>query len=221
MLLRKEISNTRLLFTISLSITALALYLFNFTSFRSPVELHRSAILNVLFINITFLGSGIFCCGLILYLFYKNKNTLAKLLAAGALLSAILVQIAKNYLHNDGIQIFFEREQYLFNSQKPSPGFISAHAAIVFTLSTILSLYFKNRVRSVLLFMIAGMVAYSRIYLGTHTIADLFAGAFIGLGSGTLTCYFYLNYSGMKRPRFVMPKKISTPEVPLNVYSIE
>lgn len=221
MLSRKQISNTGLLFTISFSITALALYLFNFTSFGSPVELHHSAILNVLFINITFLGSGIFCCGLILYLFYKNKNPLAKLLAAGTLLSAIIIQITKNYLHTHGIQIFFESEQYLFDSQNPTPGFISAHAAIGFTLSTILSLYFNNRVRYVLFFMIAGMVAYSRIYLGNHTIADLFAGTFVGLGSGALIYYFYLNYSGIKRPHFVLPKKISTPEVPLNIYSIE
>lgn len=59
-------------------------------------------------------------------------------------------------------------------------GFVSSHAANSFALATFLALLFRSRILSVGLFIWAGLVAYSRIYLGVHYPADIAGGALLG-----------------------------------------
>lgn len=222
MLLTKEKINAQLLFAISFSVTALAIYLFKIESLGGVTVLHHNFIQNVLFINITFLGSCIFCIGLILYLFYRKKKFIAWLITCNTFISILIIQGIKNYLHKDGVHIFFEDEQYIFNavSQNTLTAFLSGHTAIAFSLATSLSLYFNNR-KSLLLFTIAGIVAYSRIYLGHHTLPDLFAGAFTGLASGTFSFYCSLNFSKVKKHLFSITQRFNKPRMPENPYSFE
>lgn len=64
-------------------------------------------------------------------------------------------------------------------------GFASSHAANFFALAGFLSRYFSqnvgNRKISFLIFGLASLVAYSRIYLGVHYPGDVIVGALIGL----------------------------------------
>lgn len=206
--------NSKLLFIISFSLTALAIYLFKFASAGSALLIHHSFIQNVFFINVTFLGSGIFCIGFILYLFYKKKNLAAGLITGSALITFLIIQGIKNYLAHDGIQIFFEDEQSLFsNTAKEIVMFPSAHTALAFNLATVLALYFKNNLRTFYLFTIAGIVAYSRIYVDHHTVPDLFAGAFTGMVSAAISFYFYLNYFKIKKPRYSRTQKFNKPAI--------
>ncbi len=214
MYLNNEKINAKLLFIISLSLTAIAIYLFQFASFGQAAIVPHNFIQNVLFINITFFGSGFFCFCLILFLFYKKKNAIAWLLTGSAVITVLIIQLSKIYLNNEGIKIFTEDEQYLFNSFtqreiKPSP---SSHTAIAFAIATVLALFFKNKTRSFLFLLTACIVAYSRIYLDHHTLADLFAGAFTGIASGAIGYYYYLNHRKVKRSRFIIAKKIIYPE---------
>ena len=220
-MLHSEKINSRLLFIISFSITVLAIYFFKFNSSGSVLYVPHNVIQNVLFINITFLGSTIFCFGLIIYLFYKKKNKMAWLITASTFLSVLVIQIIKNYLNKGGIQIFFEEEQYLFNTaEKTTAGLISSHIALAFVLATVLALYFNNKLKTVFLFFIAVVVLYSRIYLGHHTLPELLAGAFTGLASGSLSFYCYLNYTKLKKSEFFKQKKYNN-TIPINNFSIE
>ncbi len=63
--------------------------------------------------------------------------------------------------------------------------FPSGHAATIFSVST-LAFLFLRRPWSILLFIPATLIAYSRLALGVHTLPDIAVGAFIGLASAAI-----------------------------------
>ncbi|HBG71840.1 MAG: hypothetical protein A2W93_12760 [Bacteroidetes bacterium GWF2_43_63] len=72
-------------------------------------------------------------------------------------------------------------------------GFISSHAANSFGLATFTWLILRHNYRYwfwILFVGFAGMVAYSRIYLGAHYPADVAVGALVGISFGAL--FYYL-----------------------------
>lgn len=76
-------------------------------------------------------------------------------------------------------------------------GFISSHAANSFALAMFMSLSFLNKRLTWALFVWAGLVSYSRMYLGVHYLTDILAGAIWGASLGLL--FFHIG-------RFVMDK---------------
>lgn len=62
-------------------------------------------------------------------------------------------------------------------------GFVSSHAANFFTLAAIFALFFKRAYprMAIALFIIAFVIAYSRLYLGVHYPSDLLGGALLGV----------------------------------------
>lgn len=61
--------------------------------------------------------------------------------------------------------------------------FVSNHASNTFTLVTFLFIFLKRRIKRFALwvFLWAGIVSYSRIYLGVHYPGDILAGALFGM----------------------------------------
>lgn len=91
-------------------------------------------------------------------------------------------------------------------------GFFSAHAAIFFGLATMTSKFFKRNWFTVLIFAIAVIVSYSRIYLGRHYVGDVACGAIAGTAIGYLAYHFYrkmqhrLNFRHKRRTKSKSPK---------------
>lgn len=59
-------------------------------------------------------------------------------------------------------------------------GFFSSHAAIFFGLAYLTSRFFQNKYFTVTIYVVAALVAYSRIYLGRHYLGDILVGAIVG-----------------------------------------
>jgi len=66
-------------------------------------------------------------------------------------------------------------------------GFLSSHASNTFALATFLILLMRQRTYLYTLIFWAGIVSYSRIYLGVHYPSDIIAGACLGIIIGGLT----------------------------------
>ena len=82
-------------------------------------------------------------------------------------------------------------------------GFVSSHASNAFAVAFFVSLFFARRWLTILMFVWAVVVCYSRIYLGVHYPLDILGGAIVGSVAGILIFYLerfvYLKVSKRKK----------------------
>ncbi len=60
-------------------------------------------------------------------------------------------------------------------------GFVSGHACNTFCFAALSSLIIRKRLYTILIFIWASLISYSRIYVGKHYPADIIGGALLGL----------------------------------------
>ena len=161
-------------------------------------------LLNVFFINYTFLGDGIFALCLIAALFfYYRKKQQGFALLYSFLISGLIVQLIKNLVDAPRPKLFFEAGQYLHFidgvSLANNSSFPSGHTATAFAIATVMSLVTKDKTRQLLMLIAAVLVGYSRIYLAQHFLLDVLVGAVIGSTSGIVAVYLAKNVKGIKR----------------------
>jgi len=72
--------------------------------------------------------------------------------------------------------------------------FPSGHATVIFAGVTVLSLHYKDKRLTILLFIFACLVSLSRLMLNLHRIEDVVFGSVIGLLTGFLVQKAYINY---------------------------
>lgn len=72
-------------------------------------------------------------------------------------------------------------------------GFVSAHAGNAFALAVFTTMALWKKVRHIGWYMLgfAGVIAYSRIYIGTHLTGDVVVGGLIGAGYAALCALAY------------------------------
>ena len=69
--------------------------------------------------------------------------------------------------------------------------FFSGHASNAFMVATMILLMFKPKVRNILFYSLAVLIALSRVYLGIHFLSDVIVGAIIGITSTFLLFKLY------------------------------
>ena len=124
-------------------------------------------------------------------LLYKNKERWKEILlifVAIALVVTLCDQFASGFCkpffarfrptkHPD----FMNDVCTVFDYRGGTYGFISSHASNAFGIATLMSLIFRNRWFSVVIFTWAIVNSYSRIYLGVHFISDIVPGIIVGI----------------------------------------
>ncbi len=149
--------------------------------------------LNDFFANYTFFGDGIFTLGLCAFLFLLKQKKLALLILVAFLSSGLTTQILKYFIYAPRPRLFFESSNYHYylsnytNSYSGSNSFPSGHTTSAFALATVLALHFNNKLFSIIIFIAAALVGYSRIYLAQHFLMDVFVGAFLGISFATIS----------------------------------
>jgi undecaprenyl-diphosphatase len=73
-------------------------------------------------------------------------------------------------------------------------GFVSSHAANVFSFAIFTTLLLRNGGYTVMILLWAALVSYSRMYLGVHYPLDVLGGAMVGGVIAYTVYYFYRTY---------------------------
>jgi membrane-associated phospholipid phosphatase len=161
-------------------------------------------LLNVFFINYTFIGDGIFAlCLIAAILFYFKRKQQGLALLYSFLISGLIVQLIKNLVDSPRPKLFFEAGQYLHFidgvSLANNSSFPSGHTATAFAIATVMVMMMKDKSWQLLILIAAVLVGYSRIYLAQHFLLDVIIGAVIGSTSGIAAVYLAQNIKGLKR----------------------
>jgi undecaprenyl-diphosphatase len=130
-----------------------------------------------------------------IFLLYKHLGTKATLLAVGCLVLAVgLSDLSAKYLFKEVFLRYRPSRNLELGSQLHLVngytggwyGFVSSHAANMFTLGMLIFLILKEHIGKVLylIFAWAGLIGYSRIYLGVHYPSDVTCGALLGMTIG-------------------------------------
>lgn len=176
------------------------------------INQYRFDFCDYFFFCATYIGDGIAVVSLTLLLCFV-KYRYAILVAVSNIIAALITQTLKHTLFSDVVRPkkFFEgiaelnfvpwAENYFYNS------FPSGHTTSAFATFFCLALIIENRFLKFLMFVIALMIGFSRIYLSQHFLNDVYAGSLIGV-IFSLLIYHYLFLSDKTKNISWMDKSI-------------
>jgi membrane-associated phospholipid phosphatase len=151
--------------------------------------------LDTFFQNYTLLGDGFFSIAIFLILLLAERTALAMQVITGYLFSGIISQVLKRLIHAPRPHAIISNTEYPYFidgvTHTGMTSFPSGHTTSVFALATLLALNARDKRISLIYLVTAIITGYSRIYLGQHFLADVTAGALIGVLSALLV-YWYL-----------------------------
>ncbi len=152
---------------------------------------HYSQFADFIFKNSTVLGSGLsFVIVGVVFLLFSIRRSFV--ITSSGLLAGILVQVLKRLVFPgmlrpstllSGIADLHIVEGVNLHSVFSFP---SGHSATIFALCFCLAAFTKRKLWKFVLFCLAALVAYSRVYLSQHFLFDVYVGAIIGVLSGII-----------------------------------
>lgn len=169
---------------------------------------HHTSFLDFFLAVYTNIGDGIFAIAIgILFLFFKHRR-IAFLIFFSFLLSGLFAQILKR------MASFPRPSQYFINivgrpihtldvTNWGNNTFPSGHTATAFALLTSIILYFPKSKWNIMWIILAFMVGYSRVYIASHFLEDVLAGAGIGVFTAMI-CYIISNNIFYKKPNWFL-----------------
>ena len=181
------------------------------------INQHGGEVFDTFFKYITYLGDGWFALIVILFLFLlspKIKFGFYGILAF--IFTALITQFLKKVLFADSLrpslEYYTEFKAGLWRQIEGvellgNNSFPSGHATSAFSIFCLLALISNNKYWGGFLFILAFLVAFSRVYLSQHFLEDIFVGSLIGC-LGTVMIYSFLenlswpewtNRPGLKR----------------------
>ncbi|MCD7898620.1 MAG: phosphatase PAP2 family protein [Bacteroides sp.] len=93
-------------------------------------------------------------------------------------------------------------------------GFISGHSTFSFSIATFTAFLFRYKPYTIVVYIWAIVMVYSRLYLGVHFISDVIPGILVGILVGWGVYRFYLHYLTKKNPElYLCPAAIYSGEV--------
>lgn len=130
------------------------------------------------------LGNFLVATAIVLVVFALFRSWRPAVAVAVAALSGwLLAKLVKNLVERGRPNVYI-----VGTSQRDAEsgfGFVSGHAAVTFAMATVLAPYLPRRWRWVP-FVLAGVVAFARMYVGVHLPLDVIGGAALGVAIGAL-----------------------------------
>jgi membrane-associated phospholipid phosphatase len=195
------------LYFIVLTASLTLLLCFSKSEIHIWINSHHNSFFDFFFSKITFLGDGI--CAIVICLFllyYKIGYSIFTFFAYS--LSGIFVQILKHTLFSGSIRpmkyFLGKYTLHLVDGVKmySIDSFPSGHSATAFAVFLFLAFIARKKLWQVVFFVLACLVAYSRMYLSQHFLIDVTAGSIIGVLTSFSLYLFYqkISYGWLNSP---------------------
>lgn len=154
--------------------------------------LPHSPLLDALGLLCSFLGAfGLvwYVLALVIYIGEKKKDhTFLGTMFLVGLLAIFFISTFKPFFHRDrpdvaiGARVVLVASDFFLETLNDAYAFPSGHATIAFAAAYILAR--KRKKWSEAFYLLAAIIAFTRIYLGKHYPVDVFVGMLLGLGIG-------------------------------------
>jgi len=173
---------------------------FSKTDLHIQINELNSSWLDTFFRFLTYLGSGYIYIPVLLILFNKEIKWLILYLLSLAS-SNLLLLIFKQVIFADfnrPVQYFALNSNYKLHLVEGVDmhhfySFPSGHTTTAFMVFFFLAILSRSNVLKFILFVIALLTAYSRVYLSQHFFEDIVAGSILGTGT-VLLSYYILHF---------------------------
>lgn len=181
-------------------VIALILCAFSKTTIHLTINGYHNPHADIFFKYFTNIGDGLVPNIIaIILLFFSFRNAIFVFISCN--LAGLLVQFFKRLVFEDierPIKFLSDYQLHLVDGIQvySSHSFPSGHSATIFALCFCLAILTSSMLKKIILFCIAVLVAFSRVYLSQHFLIDVYAGSIIGVASVIFIAYIISKIKG-------------------------